>query len=120
MTPVSETDMNISLQSDNDSDSGRSGSGSGSLSGKASIGSLRAAANGAIGSERKQMQRGSIERMGSSELVGLGSTFVSPVQEKDGFDVRVEEVGRPVPGNRRKTPLLVLTNAAEKRMSSMF
>lgn len=120
MTPVSEADMNFSLPSDNDSDSGRSGSGSGSLSGKASIGGLRAAVNGAIGSERKQMQQGSMERMGSSELIGLGSTFVSPIQEKDGFDVKVEEVGRPVPGNRRKTPLLVLTNAAEKRMSSMF
>ncbi|KAF1986454.1 hypothetical protein K402DRAFT_308175, partial [Aulographum hederae CBS 113979] len=54
MTPVSEADITFSLPSDNDSDSGRSGSGSGSLSRRPSIGSLRAAANGAIGSERRQ------------------------------------------------------------------
>jgi hypothetical protein len=54
MTPVSDTEATFSVPSDNDSDSGLSTKGSGTLSGRPSIGSLRAAANGAIGSERKK------------------------------------------------------------------
>lgn len=81
MTPVSETELTFSVPSDNDSDSGRS------LSGKQSIGSLRAAAHGAIGGERKSM---------------------SPVSSDD---------GRPYEQRRTRTPLLALANAAEKRKS---
>ncbi|KAI9745765.1 MAG: hypothetical protein M1835_002564, partial [Candelina submexicana] len=44
MTPMSENEITFSVRSDNDSDS----VGSGSLSGKRSIGSIRAVANGAI------------------------------------------------------------------------
>lgn len=54
LTPVSDSEAMFSVPSDNDSDSGGSGKGSGSLSGRLSIGSLRAVANGAIGSERKK------------------------------------------------------------------
>lgn len=118
MTPVSEADIAFSL-SDNDSDSAHSG-GSGSLSGKPSIGSLRAAANGAIGSERKEMKERSRDctsidgcytanSLSSDEGIGIGGQLV---------EVRVEEP-KPAPGERRKTPLLVLTSA-EKRKSSMF
>ncbi|KAE9966294.1 hypothetical protein EG327_000165 [Venturia inaequalis] len=84
MTPVSETELTFSIPSDNDSDSGRS------LSGKQSIGSLRAAAHGAIGGERKSM---------------------SPVSSED---------GRPFEQRRIRTPLLALANAAEKRRSVNF
>ena len=119
MTPVSETDIAFSLSSDNDSDSVHSG-GSGSLSGKPSIGSLRAAANGAIGSERKEMKERSRDctsidgcytanSLSSDEGVGIGGQLV---------EVRVEE-SKPASGERRKMPLLVLTSA-EKRKSSMF
>lgn len=117
MTPVSETEMNFSIPSDDDSVHSHS---SKSLSGKSSIGSLRAAASGAIGSERKEMkersrERGSVDAMytansvSSDEGVGIGGRLV---------EVRVEEV-KPASEERRKTPLLVLTSA-EKRKSSMF
>lgn len=119
MTPVSDTDIGFSLSSDNDSDSVHSG-GSGSLSGKPSIGSLRAAANGAIGSERKEMKERSRDRVSvdgfytansisSDEGAAIGGGLV---------EICVEEP-KPVPDERRKTPLLVLTSA-EKRKSSMF
>ncbi|KAJ4309255.1 hypothetical protein N0V94_009012 [Neodidymelliopsis sp. IMI 364377] len=93
--------------SDNDSDSVRSG-GSGSLSGRPSIGSLRAVANGAIGSERqasKERSRGtSIDR----------SYTATSVSSEEGFvDVR------PTPVQRRSTPKLIFTSA-EKRKSTMF
>ncbi|KAJ4370147.1 hypothetical protein N0V86_008883 [Didymella sp. IMI 355093] len=93
--------------SDNDTDSVRSG-GSGSLSGRPSIGSLRAVANGAIGSERqasKERSRGtSIDR----------SYTATSVSSEEGFvDVR------PTLGQRRSTPKLIFTSA-EKRKSTMF
>jgi hypothetical protein len=108
MSPVSETEMSYP-HSDNDSDSVHS-TGSGSLSGKPSIGSLRAVANGAIGSERKASKERSRDRssytansVSSDEGTSVGGGLV---------EVRAEE-------SRRKMPMLVLTNA-EKRKSSMF
>ena len=99
MTPVSETELTFSVPtSDNDSDSVRSGSAS--LSGEPSPGlPPNASQNGAIGCERKASK---------------GSNSMSPTSE-DGFeDVKLG-------GERqRKTPLLVLANAAEKRKSGMF
>ena len=62
MTPVSDTEQTFSVPSDNDSDSGRS------LSGRVSVGSLRAAAIGAIGSERMEMRKRSTESIGSGSL----------------------------------------------------
>lgn len=108
-SPVSETEMSFPL-SDNDTDSVRS-AGSGSLSGKQSIGSLRAAANGAIGSERKASKERSrdrtVDRSYTANSVssdeGIGGGLV---------EIRVEE-------QRQRMPKLVLTSA-EKRKSSMF
>ncbi|KAA6407677.1 MAG: hypothetical protein FRX48_08515 [Lasallia pustulata] len=111
MTPSSEKEITFSISSDNDSDSANSRSGS--LSGKPSIGSLRAAANGAIGSERKELKERSRER----SSVDSSYTSSSISSEESSYiggklaEVRVDE--------RRKTPLLVLTNA-EKRKSSLF
>lgn len=95
MTPVSETELTFSIPSDNDSDSGRSGS----LSGKPSIGSLRAAASGAIGSERKR----SHDRLPSPPA----SNNVDVVEPNQ-------------PQRRQRTPLLMLANAAEKRKSGFY
>ncbi|KAF2140586.1 uncharacterized protein K452DRAFT_299323 [Aplosporella prunicola CBS 121167] len=112
-TPVSESDLNF--PSDNDSDSVRSGS----LSGKPSIGSLRAAASGAIGSERKASQE-RLRRNGSSDSYSARSVSSDDGASTGGkfVEVVVEEP-KAVSGERRKTPMLVLTSA-EKRKSSMF
>ncbi|KAF1945995.1 hypothetical protein EJ02DRAFT_462953 [Clathrospora elynae] len=101
--------------SDNDSDSVRSG-GSGSLSGRPSIGSLRAVANGAIGSERKASKErprdNSINRsytansVSSDDGASIGGGLV---------DIRPQETW----GERRTMPKLVLTSA-EKRKSTVF
>lgn len=110
-SPVSETEMSYQL-SDDDSNSVHSAN-SGSLSGKQSIGSLRAAYNGAIGSERKASKERSrdctVDRsftansISSDEGAAIGGSLV---------EIRVEEAGRTM-------PKLVLTSA-EKRKSSMF
>ncbi|KAF2710117.1 hypothetical protein K504DRAFT_377987 [Pleomassaria siparia CBS 279.74] len=117
MSPVSETEMTFP-NSDNDSDSVHS-SGSGSLSGKQSIGSLRAAANGAIGSERKASKDRSRERTPVD-----GSYTANSVSSEEGaavggglVEIRVDEPKQASP--RRVMPKLVLTNT-EKRKSSMF
>jgi hypothetical protein len=97
--------------SDNDSDSVRSG-GSGSLSGRPSIGSLRALSNGAIGSERKAAKERSRENsytansVSSDDGVSVGGGLV---------DIRPEETW----GERRTMPRLLLTSA-EKRKSTVF
>ncbi|KAF2278672.1 uncharacterized protein EI97DRAFT_216471 [Westerdykella ornata] len=112
MTPVSETEMSFPV-SDNDSDSVHSG-GSGSLSGKPSIGSLRAAANGAIGSELKASKERSRERTSTN-----GSYTANSVSSDEGYvggglvEIRAEEP------QRRKMPMLVLTSA-EKRKSTVY
>lgn len=101
--------------SDNDSDSVRSGSSS--LSGKRSVGSLRAAANGAIGSERK------VSKDRSGDRVSINRSYTAnSVSSDDGgsvggglVDIRPEETW----GERRTMPKLVLTNI-EKRKSTMF
>ncbi|KAI9799759.1 MAG: hypothetical protein M1833_003878 [Piccolia ochrophora] len=117
MTPVSESEITFSFSSDNDSDS----LGSGVLSGKPSLGSLRAAASGAIGSERKGF------RSRSRERDSLDSQFTVSSFSSDDGPVNVGkpvEVTRDIPefkgaGEVRKTPMLVLTSA-EKRKTSMF
>lgn len=118
-SPLSETEMNFQLSSDNDTDSVHSG-GSGSLSGKPSIGSLRAAANGAIGSERKEMKERSRDRasvdgfytansVSSDEGASIGGGLV---------EIRAEE-SLQSSGELRRTPMFVLTSA-EKRKSTLF
>jgi hypothetical protein len=98
--------------SDNDSDSVRSG-GSGSLSGKPSIGSLRAVANGAIGSERKASKERSCDRASINR-----SYTADSVSSDDGASIGggLVEVR---PAEQRRMPKLILTSA-EKRKSTMF
>ena len=100
--------------SDNDSDSVRSG-GSGSLSGRPSIGSLRAVANGAIGSERKASKERSRDN-------SINRTYTAnSVSSDDGasvggglVDIRPDENGQ-----RRAMPKLILTST-EKRKSPVY
>ncbi|KAF1962164.1 hypothetical protein CC80DRAFT_156154 [Byssothecium circinans] len=111
-SPVSETEMSYPL-SDNDTDSVRS-SGSGSLSGRPSIGSLRAVANGAIGSERKASKERSRERVvdrsytansvSSDEGVSVGGGLV---------EIRANEP------KASRMPKLVLGGVKERK-STMF
>ncbi|KAA8646490.1 hypothetical protein EYZ11_003004 [Aspergillus tanneri] len=126
-TPASENEFTFS---DGDDVTVRSGS----LSSKPSLGSLRAAANGAIGSERKE--RSSRERRSQE------SPYNTPVSEDGGFfggrfaDVRTGQVSPPagspsvaavVAGQktvaqgsgRRKTPMLVLSSAEKRKTPIM-
>ncbi|KAI9680675.1 MAG: hypothetical protein M1817_004115 [Caeruleum heppii] len=115
MTPASETDITFSISSDNDSDS----LGSGSLSSKPSIGSLRAAANGAIGSERKEKSERSRERDTFASRLTAASVSSDEGTLVGGKLVEVRAEGSHGPNEVRKTPMLVLT-CAEKRKSSLF
>ena len=108
-TPASEGEITFSVDDETGS------MGSGSLSGKPSIGSLRAAANGAIGSERKEMKERSQER----ESIGSHYTTKSVSSDEGAMGGKLTEVMAETSGERRKTPMLVLTSA-EKRKSSMF
>ncbi|KAI4171792.1 MAG: hypothetical protein LQ343_004043 [Gyalolechia ehrenbergii] len=116
MTPASEGEINFRVSSDGDSDSIRSGSSS--LSGKPSLGSLRAAASGAIGSEMKERSR---ERNSAgTPPTGLPSAICMSSEEGLGVGGKLVEVG--LDGNLRQggeRRLLVLTSA-EKRKSSLF
>ena len=108
LTPASETEIIFSISSDNDSES--TGSGSASLVGKPSLGSLRAAANGAIGSEMKERsrerERGRGEADGGFEGSGFGREEGGAIRA----DGRRAEKGMPLMGLRD----------AEKRKSLMF
>ncbi|KAI9886947.1 MAG: hypothetical protein M1823_001239 [Watsoniomyces obsoletus] len=116
-TPASEIDLAFSIPSDNESD--RRGS-SGSRSRKPSVGSIRALASGAIGSERKNKGSQSRER----DLADGGLYTAASVSSDEGMAVGgplVEvKADADVDGDdRRQMPLLVLTSAA-KRKSSVF
>lgn len=112
MTPASETDITFSISSEDD-DNQSSGSRSGSLSGKPSVGSLRAAASGAIGSERKDPKERSSSRMETPDR-----QFTADSISSEEALVEVKSA-RDLGENRARTPMLVLTSA-EKRKSSMF
>lgn len=123
-TPASEKEFTFS---DNDDATVRSGS----LSSKPSLGSLRAVANGAIGSERKERS--------SRERKSQDSPFsTTPLSEKDGYfagkfaDHPSPQGGSPsvaavVAGQktaaqgteRRKTPMLVLSSAEKRKTPIM-
>ena len=112
MTPASEKEITFSISSDDD-DSHSYGSRSGSLSGKPSVGSLRAAASGAIGSERKELKERSRSRVGTPDR----QLTADSISSEEGL-VEVKSA-RDFGENRARTPMLVLTSA-EKRKSSIF
>ena len=106
-TPGSEAEFTFSVSSDNDD----AAASTGSLSSKPSIGSLRAAANGAIGSERKDKsrERSSGDSMGDDSATTLSSDEGSSV---GGKFVEVESTWR-------KTPMLVLSSAEKRKSAAM-
>ncbi|KAI9784571.1 MAG: hypothetical protein M1839_001793 [Geoglossum umbratile] len=116
MTPVSENEVSFTFSSDNDTDS----VGSGSLSGKPSIGSLRAAANGAIGSEREKRKERSLERRSVDSQFTATSVSSDEGASVGGKLLEVKMDVLEADGNqRRKTPMLVLSSA-EKRKTTTF
>ena len=127
MTPASEKEITFSVSSSDDDDNHSFGSRSGSLSGKPSVGSLRAAASGAIGSERKK----EIKELSSMSRSNVGSGSGTPTppdrrftadsigSEEGLVEVKSVREGAESSGGRAKTPMLVLTSA-EKRKSSVF
>ncbi|MCJ1398133.1 hypothetical protein MMC11_001330 [Xylographa trunciseda] len=117
-SPTSEVEIAFSVSSDNDSEG--TGSRSGSLSSKPSIGSLRAAANGAIGSERKEMKERSRERSSVDRHFTASSVSSEEGASVGGKLVEVKIEGPKDESERRKAPLLVLGHAAEKRRSTQF
>ncbi|RJE17269.1 hypothetical protein PHISCL_10394, partial [Aspergillus sclerotialis] len=102
-TPGSENEFNFSVSSDDSVLAGSS-----SLSSKPSLGSLRAAASGAIGSEikEKSRERSSVDSVGAISAKSLSSDEGNSV---GGPIVEIEPA-------RRNTPLMVLSSA-EKRKS---
>ena len=117
-SPVSEVEIAFSASSDNDSEG--TSSRSGSLSSKPSIGSLRAAANGAIGSERKEMKERSRERSSVDRHLVASSVSSEEGTSVGGKLVEIKIEGPNEESERRKSPLLVLGNAAAKRRSTQF
>jgi hypothetical protein len=105
-TPGSEAEFTFSVSS---SDNDEATASSSSLSSKPSIGSLRAAANGAIGSERKEKSR---ER---SSVDSTGDCSITSLSGDEGVFVagKLTDVESPW----RKAPMLVLSSA-EKRKSA--
>lgn len=116
-TPASESEITFSISSDNDSDG--LGSHPSSLSGKPSIGSLRSTTIGAIGSERKEMTERSRDRNSTGGGLSAGSVSSEEGTALGGKLVELKADEANGMDERRKTPLLVLTNA-EKRKSSVF
>ncbi|KKK19172.1 hypothetical protein P175DRAFT_0435332 [Aspergillus ochraceoroseus IBT 24754] len=122
-TPASEKEFTFS---DGDDATVRSGS----LSSKPSLGSLRAAANGAIGSERKE--RSSRERKSQDSLFNT-----TPLSEDSFFGGKFADQASPRTGTpsvaavvagqktvaqgteRRKTPMLVLSSAEKRKTPIM-
>ena len=104
VTPSSETDFALSAS---DGDESGTGTANTSLSGKPSLGSLRAAANGAIGSERKEKDLAFRNKTGSSGP--LYSSVSANADHEAGQQGRLPQ--------RRKMPMLVLSSA-EKRKNS--
>jgi hypothetical protein len=124
-TPASETEFVFSVSDGDDSSRGSS-----SLSSKPSLGSLRAFANGAIGSEMKEKDRTFRDRGSLDGLYNLASAGGSDdgfVGMKVSSPVGPPSVAAVVAGHRsvsqnperRKTPMLVLSSA-EKRKSPIM
>lgn len=109
-TPASETEFTFSA-SDNDDPATRSGS----LSSKPSLGSLRAAANGAIGSERKEKDRGSVDgQYSSAPLNGDEGILAGKLNE-----VRLDDAATAGVSGHRSTSSFVGGQGSERRPMSM-
>ena len=107
-TPSSECDITFSISSsDNDSDSAASGSGS--SSGRPSP----------IGSERKEMKARSRDRNSTGTPFTTASLSSDDGTTVGGQMVEVKMEEKENMSDRRRAPLLVLTNA-EKRKSAIF
>ena len=120
-SPVSEVDPAFSLPSDTESDP----RGSAAQSRKPSLGSLRAVANGAIGSERKGRASPFREREREHEC-GDGLYTAASLSSDEGVsiggplvEVKADGSNEATHVDRRQTPTLILT-AAAKRKCSMF
>ncbi|KAL2008249.1 hypothetical protein VTN00DRAFT_8231 [Thermoascus crustaceus] len=114
-TPASETEFAFSV-SDGDDVTVRS---SGSLSSKPSLGSLRAAASGVIGSERKEKDRSSRERNSISSDEGNGVGVSSPKGPPSAAAVVAGQRTVSQGPERRKTPMLVLSSAEKRKTPIM-
>lgn len=120
-TPSSEGEINFII-SDADSEGSSSATGSASLSGDATFGSAKYGA--AIGSEWEQLKKraGNLNSTGmtrpfsSSGIGGLDGSLRSP---RDFAGAVKIEGSSPAPQESMRSPLLVLTSAAEKRKTMM-
>ena len=115
-TPSSETEFVFSSSSDGDG---------GSLSSKPSLGSLRAAANGAIGSERKKEhkreRRNSNSTYGSSSSLSGGddSKMMGPPPSVAAVVAGHQKTTGQQGMERRRTPMLVLSSAEKRKTMIM-
>jgi hypothetical protein len=110
-SPSSDTEFSFSL-----SDGGENARRSGSLSSKPSLGSLRAAVNGAIGSERKERDWSSRTR-GSTDSLRTAASASGDEGSLMGAGYGSEPVNQA--SERRKMPMFVLSSA-EKRKSPIL
>ena len=109
-TPSSECDITFSISSsDNESDSVASGSGGGSASGRPSP----------IGSERKELKARSRDRNSTDTPFTTASLSSEEGTTIGGKLVEVKMDDKDNMSERRRAPMLVLTNA-EKRKSAIF
>lgn len=118
MTPASDAEITFSVSSDTESD----GLGSGSLSRRPSLGSIRAAVNGAIGSERKEVRDRSPRNSDAADALYSATSLSSDDGASVGgplVEVKADGAEDKKNDGRRKAPMLVLSSAA-KRKSSMF
>jgi len=120
-TPASETEFAFS-GSDGDDCTVRSGS----ISSKPSLGSLRAAANGAIGSERKEKDRSSRASISSDEGNSVGKLTEGSADRtsspKSPLSAAAVVAGQRTVSQgpeRRKTPMLVLSSAEKRKTPVM-
>lgn len=110
-TPASETEFTFSA-SDNDDPATRSGS----LSSKPSLGSLRAAASGAIGSERKEKDRGSVDSLYSSATISGDEGMLAGKMN----EVRLDDAATAgISGHRSTGSSVVGGQGSERRPMSM-
>ena len=115
-TPISERDNVFAASPVNDNDDESVRSGSASLSGQPSLGNLRAASVGAIGSERAELKERSRER-GSVDSF-TASSVSSEESAAAGGPLAEAKAEEKEEGSRRSN-LMVLANA-EKRRSQIF